>query len=305
MRDVERAVENVLSERISVEKKNEWSPIRRLEDFSLNHMKSLALGAGGAILGLSAMMLFWSPTTRPFEQIDPVVVGSILNTDQSPSRLKWLPVKKPVQIFSLEAQQVNGMPANYSAKYTEQGHLQDSLSFTHSAQKSPDIRVTLTRGAMKALPATLYIDMIRQQSERGFSVSKAGQSDEMQSKFGPLEVADMTFSEGEKTPRACLAFRSASTEAMISVSGWYCAAEMAAAERPELACILDKVILLKSGHDKELRRYFTQAEKNRTPCATSRISTGRKPTWLDSDGKVPAFRSDITGSIEIKREKKN
>jgi hypothetical protein len=304
MRDVERAVENILSERISVQEKNEWSPIRRLEDFSLNHIKSLAVGAGGAILGLSAMMLFWSPTTRPLEQIDPVVVGSILHSDQSSIRAKWLPVKKPTHIFSLEAQQVSGMSAQYVAKYTEQGHFQDSLNFVHPSQKSPDIRITLTRGAMRGLPPTLYIDMIRQQSERGFAVSKAGQTDEMPSKFGPLEVADMTFSEGEKIPRACLAFRSASSDAMINVSGWYCAAEMMAAERPELACVLDKVILLKSGQDKELRRYFTQAEKNRTPCATSRISTGRKPTWLDTDGKVPIFRADITGSIATGLEKK-
>ena len=38
MRDVERAIENVLSERIAVSQRVDWNPVRRLEDFTLNNL---------------------------------------------------------------------------------------------------------------------------------------------------------------------------------------------------------------------------------------------------------------------------
>jgi hypothetical protein len=297
MRDIERAVENVLAERIAQPEKVDWNPVRRLEDFTVNHMQALAIGAAGAILSISSMMLFGTPNQKT-DSVDPVIVGSILSTEHSASRAKWIPIKKPVQIITLEASQVTGIAVKYVARRTEQGDLQDSLNFDGASLKRPDIQISLTRAISNGFAPTLYIDMIRQQSERGVAVSKAGQIGSLQTKFGELEVADMTFSGSDNVARACLAFRSSTSGNVIGVSGWYCAPEMTVAERPELACILDKVILIKSGQDKELRRYFTQAEKNRVPCATTRISTGRKPTWLDSDGKVPIFRSDITGSIE-------
>jgi hypothetical protein len=303
MRHIERAVENVLAERIAVQERIEWNPLRRFEDFTVNHMQSLAIGAAGAILSLSSMMLFWSPAQTHI-QADPMVVGSILSADTISARAKWIAIKKPVQIIALEAPQVSGITPHYSASRTEQGDHQDSLSFDAQSLKRPELRVTLTRGNAHGVAPTLYIDMIRQQSEHGVAVSKAGQTGMVQSKFGALEVADMTFTKSDDSARACLAFRSAVDSSLIGISGWYCAANMAVAERPELSCILDKLILLKGGQDKELRRYFTQAENARTPCVAARSSSGRKATWLDTDGKVPTFRSDITGSIDNGATKK-
>jgi hypothetical protein len=299
MRDVERAVENVLSERIGVPERVEWNPVRKLEDFTLHNLRFLAVGAAGAVLALSSMTLFQSDVTQS-ETVDSIVVGSISTTDHVSGHAKWLPVQRPVQILSLEAQQLSGSKSSYAARRTEKGALQDSLSFEAGASKRADLRVTLTRGLASGSGSapSLFIEMTRQQAERGYAVTKASQTGALSTKFGTMEVADMTFSGSDEKSRACLAFRNISTESMIGVSGWYCAAETNVTQRPELSCILDKLVLLKSGQDKELRRYFTEAEKIRTPCATTRVSTGRKPTWLDSDGKVPSFRGDITSSID-------
>ena len=141
---------------------------------------------------------------------------------------------------------------------------------------------------------SLFIDMTRQQAERGVAVTRAGAAGRLPTKFGELDVADMTFQDHQGRSQTCLAFRSDGT---IGLTGWYCAPQSAGVERPELACFIDRLALIKSGEDKDLRRFFAEAEQRRTPCPTTRISTGRKPTWLDSDGKAPQMRGDVTGSI--------
>jgi hypothetical protein len=57
---------------------------------------------------------------------------------------------------------------------------------------------------------------------------------------------------------------------------------------------------LKAGDDKDLRKVFSEAEQRRRPCPSKAVTAGRKPTWLDADGKAPGIRGDITGSISLK-----
>ncbi len=302
MREVERDIETALAERIAKSCKENVSPLMAIEDFAINNMKSLAVGAAGAILSLSSMMLFWS-TPETARLIDPVTVGSI-HSSASPDSGTWRLIPKPVQILSLEAPQFAGTSALYQARRNERGDQEDALNWHGAASAKPEAKVTLTRTISGGTPPSLFIDMTRQQAERGMAVKKASQVGMLETKFGAMEVADMTFADANDQSLACLAFRSAPKAASMKLSGWYCAPQGSAAERPELACLLDRLTLLKSGQDKDLHRFFTEAEQARKPCPTTRVSSGRKPTWLDADGKPPTFRGDVTGSIAAQKEQR-
>ncbi|MGL4239716.1 MAG: hypothetical protein ACRCTI_01255, partial [Beijerinckiaceae bacterium] len=198
------------------------------------------------------------------------------------------------------APQFERTPAVYGARRTARNDREDSLTWQSTAPGGPEARIALVRSAQPLAPPSLFIDMTRQQAERGVAVTRAGQSGLLMTKFGPVEVADMAFSDAGGGSQACLGFRTAPDGESPVLTGWYCAAQGAAVDRPELACFIDRLTLLKSGEDQALRRFFAEAEPRRRPCPTARASAGRKPTWLDHDGRAPAMRSsgdDVTGSI--------
>jgi hypothetical protein len=149
-------------------------------------------------------------------------------------------------------------------------------------------------------PPSLFIDMSRQQAERGVAVTRAGQPGQLSTKFGMVEVADMTFTDASGGAQACLGFRAVSDGHSPMLNGWYCGAQGAAVDRPELACFIDRLTLLKSGDDQALRKFFTEAEQRRKPCPNARAQAGRKATWLDHDGRAPSLRGaeDTTGSVQ-------
>ncbi len=294
MRSVERDIENVLAERLASESDmSSRRPLQRLEDFAVAHMRSLALGAAGAVATLALALSLSGPSSQNM-QADPVIVGSISESPRVSQRIAWKNVPKPIEMVSLQAPQFQRLAPTYVARQSDAGDREDALVFEPGSADLPEARIALRRPAKASVQPSLFIDMTRQQAERGVAVTRAGAPGRLATKFGELDVADMTFQDHQGRSQSCLAFRS---DGPIGLSGWYCAAQGAAVERPELACFVDRLALLKAGEDKDLRRYFADAEQRRTPCPTTRVSTGRKPTWLDSDGKAPPMRGEITGSI--------
>jgi hypothetical protein len=296
MRTIERDIEAVITERLKPTGGQPPSLAQRLEDFAIAHMKSLAFGAGGALLTLSALLAFPGPDPRDGLN-DPIMVSSIDEKTLNRTAPAWQVIRKPVEVMSLQAPQFGREPAVYVARTSTWGEREDALLFETNQPELPEARLSLRRSAYPQAQTTMFVDMARQQAERGMAITRAGNIGKLSTKFGDLDVADMVLADSVGRGQSCLAFRS---EGTISIAGWYCAPQAAAAERPEVACFIDRLSLLKAGEDRDLRRFFAEAEQRRRPCPTSRTSTGRKPTWLDSDGKVPAMRSDATGSIGAK-----
>jgi hypothetical protein len=292
MRSIEREIADAVTKRLAKPPAPQPGVIHLIEDFAVAHMKSLAFGTAGAVIALSAMLAVSDAGTGGFAP-DPVIVGSIQDRSRASGPSTWQTVRKPVELFALQAPQFQRHAAQYQARANAAGDREDTLIFEPNAAEFPEAKVTLRRLSGQRDMPSLFIDMTRQQAERGVAVTRAGTSGKLATKFGDIDVADMTFTDASGRHLSCLAFRS---DGAIGLGGWFCAAAGAAVERPELGCFIDRLALLKAGEDKDLRRYFAEAEQRRRPCPSMRVSTGRKPTWLDSDGKAPAMR-DITGSI--------
>jgi hypothetical protein len=268
--------------------------VRSLEDFAVTHMQSLAFGAAGAVLIMASVLTFsGQPPANDYN--DPVIVGSITPASRVPGQMAWQPTRKPVELIALQAPQFDRAQAQYQARSNAAGVREDALIFEPNVPGMPEARVVLRRSAQGDAAPSLFIDMTRQQAERGVAVTRAGTPGKLLTKFGELEVADMTFADDSNRNQSCLAFRSTGA---VGLTGWFCGAQGAAVDRPELGCFIDRVALLKSGEDRDLRKFFTEAEQRRRPCPTGRASAGRKPTWLDADGKTPPMRGEVTGSID-------
>ncbi len=269
-----------------------------VENVAIRHLKVLALGSSCAILGLAVILSLPAPQPVATASIDPVTVGSIAPA-RVPARPEWQDIRKPVQMLALQSAQMDRIPMTYRARKSAAGDREDALIWSGGAQLSVEAEIAVIRRTGAAQAPSLYIEISRRQAERGVAITRNGMPGLVATKFGKLEVADMTFTDGQSQAQACLGFRSVAA-GEIGLAGWFCAPQGASAERPELSCFIDRLSLLKAGDDQKLRQFFTEAEQRRQACPTSRISTGRRPTWLDSDGKAPAIRGDLTGSIPRK-----
>jgi hypothetical protein len=297
MRGFEQEIETAAHQRACRTSLPASGVMKRVEDFAVDNMLGLAMGCAGAVIGLAAMLSTANPRLTHLETADPVTVGSVEAPLRVPTAQEWRPVRKPSEVMALQAPQFERVPALYVARNTANGDQEDTLLWQTTSEHLPEARVSLMRRSNGGATQSLFIEMTRQQAERGLGIVRAGVPGLLQTKFGPFEASDMIFADNSQREQACLAFRSANPNAALSIAGWFCAAKGAAVERPEVACFIDRLSLLKSGDSKDMRQFFTEAEQRRKPCPTTRISTGRKPTWLDVDGKAPPMRDDITGSI--------
>jgi hypothetical protein len=224
---------------------------------------------------------------------------------------EWTRIQRPVAIFALGAQDFAGQAQRYESWRHSRAGRDDRLIYgslatpadkvqTGPARPEPHLHLSLQREGAAA--RSLFLDLVAQGAENGISVERMQQPGMVITKFGPVEAADATLSQGGAA-RACLGFRHVSEEPGLRIAGWWCAADGRPADRRQLACLIDRIGLLSAGEDKALRAVFTQAERNRDPaCNPSRIAqAGRKTNWLDADAAAPTLRGQKPAAETMSR----
>ncbi len=113
-------------------------------------------------------------------------------------------------------------------------------------------------------------EMVAMLMETGFD---AGQLNEVEaaglveSKFGPVRLLTLIDRTGAAAP--CLGFAKTFAKPSLRFAGWSCQGETTAAQRAAIACLLNRLVLLKAGHDARLAELFARAELRRPDCASS------------------------------------
>jgi hypothetical protein len=135
------------------------------------------------------------------------------------------------------------------------------------------------------------IDLIRLASLDGLALTRSQRPTALPTKFGPVEAADIALS-GEGRERSCIAFRHRTEREGATLIGWQCGPADRAADRQQLACLIDRLSLVGAGEDRDLRAVFSRAELNRLPaCTPPKLqAAGRRANWLDPDQAAPALR---------------
>jgi hypothetical protein len=274
---------------------------RGVEDFLIERLGGVALVTSALVAAVCALAL--AEGARPPAR-EEGITGSVRAQSRpavSPAPEAWQNLRRPIEIVSLQATLTEKLPISYSAA-RRGDERRDLLSFGHFDDDRPDIGIALRRGGPPARE-TLLVDAARQQAERGVSVVRGSRPDRLDSKFGALDIGEMEFLHATGVRKACIAFRSSERAGGIGIEGWYCAAPGAPAERPALACLIDRLTLLRAGEDVALRQFFQDAERRRAACPPQAVSAARKPTWLDQDGRRPDIRGElVTGSLRRTRD---
>ncbi len=223
------------------------------------------------------------------------------------SRENWLPITKPIPMFGLESPELDRASATLESRRSHDGsQREDVLGFGGFAEPKAHLLLRLSvehdRGD---LSQPFIIALVREAAARAMSVQRSGMPSAIQTRFGPVETADATLSDGEVS-RACIAFRMDAGVMPLSMSGWWCGGEGKPADRQQLVCLIDRIDLLNAGDDRALRTAFARTELNRQPgCAPPRLSaSGRKASWLDADGATPALRTKSAAIVSTKPQPK-
>lgn len=210
----------------------------------------------------------------------------------------WVTIARPIALFGLEAPELDRR-SGYEARRSRDGQRrEDVLTFGEfgDGRSFLSLRLQVNRdageGALAGLSQPFVIMLVRESAARGLSVGRSGATTTVETKFGLVETADASLSDGT-AGRACIAFRHLDASAHLSFSGWWCGSEARPADRAQLICLIDRIDLLSAGDDPELRASFARTELNRRQgCSVPRLAaTGRKSSWLDADGKAPALKT--------------
>jgi hypothetical protein len=272
------------------------------ELFLVDRLRPVAIAMAALVLLASCVTLLGGLRAPA---VDDGLTGSIVipaRLAPAPAADRWRPVRRPVEVIALPAGQLERLPVAYAAHRRGEDR-RDAIAFGTFDDPRPDIEIALLRGP-SAVAEPLPLAAARRQAERGVAIVRRGQPQRLATKFGPLDVSEAAFSDDGGLQKACLLFRSAEPPGGIAIEGWMCAAPGAAPERPALACLVDRLAVLRSGEDVALRAYFQEAERQRKPCPVQATAGGRKPTWLDHDGQRPPIRGeDTTGAIRRERQR--
>ncbi|MCU4178429.1 hypothetical protein [Bosea sp. BH3] len=214
----------------------------------------------------------------------------------------WMPVARPIAIFSLESPELGREPPSFEARRKQEGsEREDLMSFGGFPEAGPHLSLHLRTGAPTAAgSASFTIGLVHEAARRGLAVERSSMPAAIETRFGPLDTADVVLGDGS-TSRSCVAFRTAPGATAFAMSGWWCAGTKPS-DRRQLTCLVDRLDLAHAAADAELRSAFARSElKRQTDCAPQRLSaSGRKASWLDVDGNVPALRMKTANSEPIK-----
>ncbi len=245
---------------------------------------SVAIGAVGmavfAAAATAAMRAPSAPVAEPASTAAP--------------RNDWVEVRNPLRFYSLESAEFGKSPRMYEARrHATGGGRRDILTFGPSVPGSEAVlRLSIYRkGAEEAASGRFFVEMARQAAQTGFSVTRSAQPGDMPSRFGVFETADLTLNTpaGEA---ACLGFRLGLDHPGLEISGYACGAPSHPIDRRALTCALDRLDLASVGDDRELGRFFANAELARgAGCGGARGGGNGASRWLEPVSTKPALRA--------------
>lgn len=199
---------------------------------------------------------------------------------------EWRALAAPTIGLGLDAAGFVGLPARHTARAHASGAMEDTLVFGAFAGAGTHLRITLRREGDAPAPARgFFVETALAAAEAGLAVARSGQAEPLATKFGMLDVAQLTLENGPV--RACLAFRGGAAPAL---SGWLCAEP---ARARDLACLIDGLVLLDDGGDPRLAAAFA-ATAGRAPsgCAPEaaparQVVASGDPTATGSTTRTP------------------
>ena len=187
-------------------------------------------------------------------------------TMAAPHGIAWVDVIRPFQMFDLTGGDFARLPLRFAARRDEAGTArQQTLTYGTPRPGERFFQLTLTRRGDEATPpSTFFVETARSGAEAGLAVLSSGLSSTIATRFGAIELADVTLA-GAGARAGCLGFRrlDGAVPGPLAISGIACLPQSSRTERGVLACTIDKLDLISAGDDEDLQRFFAEAERAR------------------------------------------
>jgi len=201
----------------------------------------------------------------------------------------WVDIVRPIHIFDLTAPELAKSPLHYAARRAAVGGgRQDILTFGTPAD-SPYLRLSLYRvGSEAAADAPLYVDLVRNAAEADLAIIRSRAPDQLATRFGPLEVSDITLAGTTGATSSCLGFRGQALSGKFRILGFACGG-VGLLSRPALACLIERLDLEEAGDDNDLAGFFAASELQRDPACLGNAlrPTGAHASWLERNDAPP------------------
>jgi hypothetical protein len=212
----------------------------------------------------------------------------------APPRPAWIEVQQPIEFFNLNAPGFLSAALTYEARrHRTGGGRQDILTFGKLDGEEPYIRLELYRVGHEATPqATFFVELARIAAAADLSIARSLMPEDLATRFGDFETADVDLAPGTGSATPCLGFRAAALEGSFRIGGFACGTPARPLSRPALVCLLDRLDLNSAGDDPALAGFFAATELHRDPlCAgTGLAPTLLKADWIDQDDAPPPLR---------------
>lgn len=175
----------------------------------------------------------------------------------------WRPVAHGAPAFAVSQFDTAGATASYEVFLNGGEGRRDVLRWTHGREVIAGLRIDrpgpeLTEAATAAV--------LREAGFGADGLDDAQAAGLVDSKFGPVKLLSLTDRVGAVVP--CLGFTKVFASPSLRFDGWSCQGESAAARRTAIACLLNRLVLLKAGNDAGLAELFARAELRRPDCGS-------------------------------------
>ena len=181
---------------------------------------------------------------------------------EAPPPVEWIHVAKPFPAFSLSMPELSESGFDYAMRRHAVGAgRKDILTWGELEDDAPHMRVEVYRAGKESprFEAPELEIAARLQDLDSATLKPAGT---LETKFGQVPLVEISITN---PARQCLAFVRAYDRPRLQILGWHCASGTAPIAR-DLACALDRLVLVAAGSAPKLRELFARAELKRNFC---------------------------------------
>ena len=169
----------------------------------------------------------------------------------------WRDVPDAAPLFRLASERADlALQRAATRENQATGAREDSASFGRFDSGS-SVGLSLRR-ADRPGRASFFVAIARLAAPSGLSTLRLGRAPSLPSRFGPLETAELTLTDGRQT-RTCIGFRGDNGEFGFGLVGWSCDESTDQPARDRLTCLLDGLDLTDAATDLTLRAAFAAA----------------------------------------------
>jgi hypothetical protein len=213
-------------------------------------------------------------------------------------RPEWIASTRTYGAFALEAAALEGLEQSYIVRrHRENGSRQDLMTWGTADSDGAFVKVAIYRAGPEATIAGDPLDAAAAvAAESGIEAQLTGPVDELKTKFGQLPIIDMTVWSATG-PRACLAVAASWSQPRLGLVAWWCNKRWDLVQRGQVACLIDRLVLISAGGDEKVAEFFARAERSRDFCGVSPLlgSTPKRPDdWIFAKAE-PKLRGRLSG----------